>query len=52
MDRADVCPLLPGRHYEDWDITDPAGYAIHQIRPVRDEIKQRVTDLVLRLSQT
>jgi arsenate reductase (thioredoxin) len=52
MGRGDACPLLPGRHYEDWDIPDSAGNAIRDIRPVRDEIKQRVIDLLLRLNQT
>jgi arsenate reductase len=50
MGRGGACPLLPGRHYEDWDLPDPAGDAIGQIRPVRDEIKQRVTDLLHRLA--
>jgi arsenate reductase len=51
MGRGDACPLLPGRHYEDWDIPEPAGHAIGHIRPVRDEIRQRVTDLLHRLSR-
>jgi arsenate reductase len=50
MGHGDACPLLPGRHYEDWDIPDPGSHAIHHIRPVRDEIKQRVTDLLYRLT--
>jgi arsenate reductase (thioredoxin) len=45
-----ACPLLPGRHYEDWDVPDLAGHAPHDIRAVRDEIRQRVTDLLHRLA--
>jgi arsenate reductase (thioredoxin) len=52
MGRGHACPLLPGRHFEDWDIPDSGGHAMHQIRPVRDEIKQRVTDLLCRLFGT
>ena len=52
MDRGHPCPLLPGRYYEDWDIPDAAGDAIRDVRPIHDEIRQRVTDLLHRLTGT
>jgi hypothetical protein len=39
--------LLPGKHYEDWKLDDPAGKTLEEIRPIRDEIKDRVTNLRL-----
>jgi len=49
MGCGDACPLLPGKHYEDWELDDPAGKSIPEIRPIRDEIRRRVTDLLDRL---
>ena len=37
----DTCPIFPGRRYEDWELTDPAGQAIELVRAVRDDIEQR-----------
>ena len=42
MGCGDACPLLPGKHYEDWELDDPAGKTIEEIRPIRDEIRDRV----------
>ena len=50
MGCGDACPLLPGKHYEDWDLDDPAGKTIQEIRPIRDEIRDRVTGLLQRLA--
>lgn len=50
MGCGDACPLLPGKHYEDWDLDDPAGKTIQDIRPIRDEIRDRVTGLLQRLA--
>ena len=50
MGCGDACPLLPGKHYEDWDLEDPAGKTIQEIRPIRDEIRDRVTGLLQRLA--
>ena len=50
MGCGDTCPVYPGRRYEDWDLDDPAGRDIDAIRPIRDEIRRRVEDLVARLS--
>jgi hypothetical protein len=44
ISRGDACPLLPGKHYEDWELDDPVGKTLDQIRPIRDEIKVRVAN--------
>jgi arsenate reductase len=49
MGCGDVCPVFPGTHYEDWEITDPAGRPIEEVLPIRDEIRDRVIDLLERL---
>ena len=35
-------PVYPGRHYLDWDLPDPAGLSVEQVRPIRDDISRRV----------
>ena len=50
MGCGDACPLLPGKHYEDWELDDPAGKTLEQIRPIRDEIRDRVTNLIEKLT--
>jgi protein-tyrosine-phosphatase len=50
MGCGDACPLLPGKHYEDWELDDPAGKTLEQIWPIRDEIRDRVTNLVEKLT--
>jgi arsenate reductase (thioredoxin) len=50
MGCGDACPLLPGKHYEDWELDDPAGKTVEEIRPIRDQIHDRVTDLLQRLT--
>ena len=49
MGCGDTCPLVPGKHYEDWEVDDPMGRSIAEIRPIRDEIGRRVNDLLDRL---
>lgn len=49
MGCGDSCPVLPGRRYEDWVLPDPAGQALEAIRPIRDQIEQRVQTLVVQL---
>jgi len=49
MGCGDACPLVPGKHYEDWEFDDPMGKSIAEIRPIRDEIGRRVNDLLDRL---
>ena len=46
MGCGDSCPVLPGRRYEDWVLADPAGQSLEAIRPIRDEIEQRVRTLL------
>jgi len=46
MGCGDTCPIFPGKRYEDWDLTDPAGRPVDEVRPIRDEIKQRVQTLL------
>jgi len=46
MGCGDACPLLPGKHYEDWELDDPAGKTLEEIRPIRDEIRDRVANLI------
>jgi arsenate reductase len=45
----DTCPIFPGKRYEDWDLTDPAGQPIDVVRNVRDQIRQRVQNLLTEL---
>jgi arsenate reductase (thioredoxin) len=49
MGCGDTCPVLPGKHYEDWDLDDPAGQGIESVRPIRDDIKRRIEKLVSEL---
>lgn len=46
MGCGDACPLYPGKRYEDWDLDDPAGLDIESIRPIRDDIRRRVEQLM------
>ena len=46
MGCGDTCPFYPGKRYEDWVLQDPAGQGIDAVRPIRNEIKARVTALV------
>jgi len=50
MGCGDACPLLPGKHYEDWELDDPADKSLEEIRPIRDEIRDRVTNLIEKLT--
>jgi protein-tyrosine-phosphatase len=49
MGCGDVCPVFPGKRYEDWELTDPAGRGIDEVRPIRDDIKRRVAELLKEL---
>ena len=46
MGCGDVCPIFPGKRYEDWELEDPAGQGIDAVRPIRDEIRRRVESLI------
>jgi arsenate reductase len=49
MGCGDSCPILPGVQYLDWALVDPAGQGIEAVRPIRDEIKTRVQNLIREL---
>ena len=49
MGCGDTCPIFPGKRYEDWELTDPAGRPVDEVRPIRDDIKQRVQSLLTEL---
>jgi arsenate reductase len=46
MGCGDACPFHPGKRYEDWELDDPAGQGIDAVRPIRDEIRRRVEELL------
>jgi arsenate reductase len=46
MGCGDACPIFPGKRYEDWELTDPAGLGIEQVREVRDDIRARIEGLL------
>lgn len=46
MGCGDACPIFPGKRYEDWELTDPAGRGLDEVRPIRDDIKSRVQRLL------
>jgi arsenate reductase len=50
MGCGDACPILPATRYLDWPLEDPAGQGIDAVRPIRDEIKRRVEDLITELT--
>ncbi|MCP3420591.1 arsenate reductase ArsC [Nocardioides pinisoli] len=50
MGCGDACPFYPGKRYEDWKLDDPAGQGIEAVRPIRDEIRRRVEELLASLA--
>jgi arsenate reductase (thioredoxin) len=46
MGCGDSCPYYPGKRYEDWVLDDPAGQDLDGVRPIRDQIRRRVEDLI------
>ena len=46
MGCGDACPFYPGKRYLDWELDDPAGKGVESVRPIRDEIKQRILGLL------
>ena len=46
MGCGDTCPVYPGKRYVDWELDDPAGLAVDQVRPIVDEIDRRVRALL------
>jgi len=49
MGCGDACPYYPGKRYDDWALTDPAGQPLDVVRAVRDEIRSRVGELLREL---
>ncbi|MFC7491197.1 MULTISPECIES: arsenate reductase ArsC [unclassified Knoellia] len=49
MGCGDACPIFPGKRYEDWALEDPAGKGVESVRPIRDDIKRRVVELLASL---
>jgi protein-tyrosine-phosphatase len=49
MGCGDACPIFPGKRYEDWELEDPAGRTVADVRPIRDEIGVRVRGLLASL---
>lgn len=46
MGCGDACPVFPGKQYIDWEIEDPAGKSVDDVRPIRDDLEQRVRQLM------
>jgi protein-tyrosine-phosphatase len=50
MGCGDACPIYPGKRYLDWDLPDPAGLPLEEVRPIRDEIARRTRTLLTGLT--
>ena len=50
MGCGDACPVFPGKRYLNWELDDPAGKSVADVRPVRDEIERRVRALLVELN--
>lgn len=50
MGCGDACPIFPGKRYENWDVDDPAGQSLEDVRPIRDELERRVRSLMTSLN--
>jgi len=46
MGCGDACPIFPGKRYEDWTLDDPAGQGVEAVRPIRDDIRRRIEQLI------
>jgi arsenate reductase (thioredoxin) len=52
MGCGDACPVYPGKRYEDWVLDDPEGLCLDAVRPIRDEIRGRVENLIQEMKLT
>ena len=52
MGCGDACPFFPGKRYEDWVLDDPAGQGVDSVRPIRDEIRRRIEELIADIAPT
>jgi len=50
MGCGDVCPIFPGKRYEDWKLEDPAGQGVESVRPIRDDIRARIEALIAEIA--
>ncbi|MEI6621190.1 MAG: arsenate reductase ArsC [Actinomycetes bacterium] len=50
MGCGDVCPIFPGKRYEDWKLEDPAGQGVAAVRPIRDDIRRRIEALIAEIA--
>ena len=50
MGCGDACPVFPGKRYENWELPDPAGQGLDAVRPIRDDIEERVRRLLADLN--
>ncbi|GHH12405.1 arsenate reductase ArsC [Streptomyces rubradiris] len=50
MGCGDTCPVFPGKRYLDWRLPDPAGQGVDAVRPIRDEIEERVRALITEIA--
>ena len=50
MGCGDACPVFPGQRYEKWVLPDPAGQSVDAVRPIRDDIEERVRRLLAELA--
>jgi arsenate reductase (thioredoxin) len=46
MGCGDACPIYPGKRYEDWQVEDPSGRSLEEVRGIRDDLERRVSELV------
>ena len=51
MGCGDECPFIPGKRYLDWDLPDPKGLSVDEVRSIRDDIRQRVETLAVELDR-
>jgi len=51
MGCGDACPFIPGKRYIDWELPDPKGRPVEEVRATRDEIARRIDDLVAELDR-
>ena len=50
MGCGDSCPIFPGKRYLDWEVGDPAGLPVAEVRPIRDELGERVQAVIRNLA--
>ena len=50
MGCGDACPVVPGKRYVDWEVEDPSGKTVDEVRPIRDDLEQRVRNLMAELA--